>query len=369
MAKPGFYAVAKGRAPGVYRSWDDCDAQVRGFAGAKYKKFPSLREARAYIDMPASPSESSSTRSSAGPVTKAAMSHSTRNTAVASKEEEGWDVVYSDGACKGNGKTGSVAGIGVWWGHDDPRNLAERCPGSQTNNRAELIAIARVLESTPSSETPLMIKTDSTYSIKCLTEWLPGWERRGWKTSGGKPVLNIGIIRYIVALLELRYTFGQRVRFVYVKGHAGIEGNEGADGLANIGVRFPEVPEQDWETKRRYIEKAIKEIEEEEEPEVADKNIQTEFATDDEEFWREAEELDLDALDAPPPDSAGSRATALSSPRNGKSRTPVPDARITSTASSASRPSPAEYDEDEYGYDDLLDPDDLEAELAEAQGL
>lgn len=37
------------------------------------------------------------------------------------EDESGWDVVYSDGACKGNGKTGSVAGVGVWWGHDDPR--------------------------------------------------------------------------------------------------------------------------------------------------------------------------------------------------------------------------------------------------------
>ena len=37
------------------------------------------------------------------------------------QDESGWEVVYSDGACKGNGKAGSVAGIGVWWGRDDPR--------------------------------------------------------------------------------------------------------------------------------------------------------------------------------------------------------------------------------------------------------
>ena len=71
------------------------------------------------------------------------------------QDESGWDVVYSDGACKGNGKVGSTAGVGVWWGVNDKRygarsishtsltftcrNIAERCPGSQTNNRAELI--------------------------------------------------------------------------------------------------------------------------------------------------------------------------------------------------------------------------------------
>lgn len=70
--------------------------------------------------------------------------------------ESGWDVVYTDGACTSNGGRGARAGIGVWWGNEAPRsdklvlmknraygvwcrNLAERCPGEQTNNRAELI--------------------------------------------------------------------------------------------------------------------------------------------------------------------------------------------------------------------------------------
>lgn len=44
----------------------------------------------------------------------------TSNAEIAA-EEEGWDVVYSDGACKGNGQPGSIAGVGVWWGHNDPR--------------------------------------------------------------------------------------------------------------------------------------------------------------------------------------------------------------------------------------------------------
>lgn len=57
------------------------------------------------------------------------------------QDESGWLVVYTDGACKGNGRQGAIAGVGVWWGHNDPRNIAERCPGSQTNNRAELIVI------------------------------------------------------------------------------------------------------------------------------------------------------------------------------------------------------------------------------------
>jgi ribonuclease HI len=84
-------------------------------------------------------------------------------------DESGWDVVFCDGACKGNGRKGSYAGVGVWWGHGDQRsvllsilaysvrpepsyygrNIAERCPGEQTNNRAELIvSSAEILDIT-----------------------------------------------------------------------------------------------------------------------------------------------------------------------------------------------------------------------------
>lgn len=60
------------------------------------------------------------------------------------QDESNWLVVYTDGACKGNGQKTPVAGVGVWWGRNDPRNIAERCPGIQTNNRAELIVITFV---------------------------------------------------------------------------------------------------------------------------------------------------------------------------------------------------------------------------------
>jgi len=162
-------------------------------------------------------------------------------------DEVGYDVVYSDGSCRGNGKVGSVAGIGVWWGRNDPRNLAERCPGAQTNNRAELIAIVRVLETTPKSKVPLMIKTDSQYSINCFRQWMPKWSRNGFRTADGQPVKNQPVIRYLSALLDVRARVGQKVELKYVKGHVGIEGNEGADMLANRGAVMPEEPERDWE--------------------------------------------------------------------------------------------------------------------------
>ncbi|KDR85557.1 hypothetical protein GALMADRAFT_35681, partial [Galerina marginata CBS 339.88] len=146
-----------------------------------------------------------------------------------------WDIVYSDGACKGNGKVGSIAGVGVWWGPNDSRNIAERCPGDQTNNRAELIAILRVLETTPLTKKPLLIRTDSQYSISCFQFWISTWQKKNWCTAAGTPVKNAGIIRCISKHIDIRSKSGQKVVLEYVKGHSGFVGNEGADEMANRG--------------------------------------------------------------------------------------------------------------------------------------
>lgn len=166
-------------------------------------------------------------------------------------------IVYCDGACKNNGRQTPVAGVGVWWGPDDDRNIAERCPGAQTNNRAELIAIARVLETTPISKRKLVIKTDSQYSINCFTSWIENWKRKGFRTAKGDQVKNPSLIRYIDALLTYRRAKGQLVSLEYVPGHKGILGNEAADALANRGGLLPLVPERDWERLQAGLEKEL----------------------------------------------------------------------------------------------------------------
>ncbi|KAF9532113.1 ribonuclease H-like domain-containing protein, partial [Crepidotus variabilis] len=170
-------------------------------------------------------------------------------------DESKYEVVYSDGACKGNGKADPVAGIGVWWGHDDHRNLGERCPGEQTNNRAELIAILRVLEETPISKRPLLIKTDSKYSIDCLQNWFGKWSSTGWKNSSGQPVKNRGVIECIDKMIKIRNWKGQAVDLVYVKGHSGHVGNDGADFMANIGTTKSPLPDRDWEALLQKLTK------------------------------------------------------------------------------------------------------------------
>jgi len=172
-----------------------------------------------------------------------------------SSSAAGEDVVYTDGACAGNGQHGSVAGIGVWWGPIDTRNLSERCPGRQTNNRAELIAIIRALETSPITSMPLVIKSDSEYAIKCFTDWLPGWRRRNFTTSKGTPVKNVELIMYMDALFSVRGRSGQQVRLEHVRGHAGEEGNEGADALAVSGAKLQEVEEPNWDALRLRLER------------------------------------------------------------------------------------------------------------------
>ncbi|KAI9454389.1 hypothetical protein BJY52DRAFT_1225114 [Lactarius psammicola] len=169
------------------------------------------------------------------------------------------DVVYTDGACSGNGQPRPVAGIGVWWGPSDPRNLSERCPGSpQTNNRAELIAIIRALETAPITPIPLVIKTDSKYAMQCVDTWIHRWRKHDFRTSQGTRVKNSELIMYANALISMRNQAGQDVKFQHVPGHAGEAGNEGADALAVRGCKLRKVEAPNWDELRLQLEKALR---------------------------------------------------------------------------------------------------------------
>lgn len=148
-------------------------------------------------------------------------------------------VIYTDGSSRGNGKVGSRAGFGVFFGHGDPRNIAGRLAGEpQTNQRAELQAIYRALDAAPVKQT-VQIVTDSRYSINAVTQWAAGWKRKGWKTSEGEDVKNQDIIRAILERMEKRSKEGAQTFFKWVKGHDADEGNEQADALANQGALMP----------------------------------------------------------------------------------------------------------------------------------
>jgi ribonuclease HI len=135
--------------------------------------------------------------------------------------------IYSDGACKGNPGTGGWGALLVTDGH-----RKEICGGepNTTNNRMEMTAVIRALESLKRPST-VEVHTDSQYVQKGISEWMPGWKRRNWRTADGKPVKNQDLWLQLDALSQLH-----RIEWKWVRGHNGHPENERADALANQGV-------------------------------------------------------------------------------------------------------------------------------------
>ncbi|MCJ1360701.1 MAG: hypothetical protein MMC33_010710 [Icmadophila ericetorum] len=150
--------------------------------------------------------------------------------------------IHTDGSALRNGAEGALAGIGVYFGPNDKRNLSEALPGPrQTNQRAELTAILRALDTVP-RDRDVTIITDSRYAIDCVTNWYRNWKRNGWKTSAGKPVENKDLVESVLAKMDERSALNSQTLFEWIKGHANHPGNVAADKLAVDGARNAIVP-------------------------------------------------------------------------------------------------------------------------------
>jgi len=130
--------------------------------------------------------------------------------------------IYTDGACSGNPGPGGWGAVLRWRGKEKEIAGGDK---STTNNRMELTAVIRALESL-NRDVPVEVWSDSTYVIKGITEWIHGWKKRGWKRKGGE-VLNVELWKQ---LDELSHRY--QIKWHWVKGHAGHPLNERADRLA-----------------------------------------------------------------------------------------------------------------------------------------
>ena len=141
--------------------------------------------------------------------------------------------IWTDGACKGNPGPGGWGALLRYGDHEKELFGGERLT---TNNRMELMAVIEALSSLK-RRCDVIIHTDSKYVQLGITEWIPNWIRRGWKTADRKPVKNADLwqrLHEVAARHDIHWR--------WVKGHAGIDGNERADELANRGVESVSSP-------------------------------------------------------------------------------------------------------------------------------
>lgn len=96
-----------------------------------------------------------------------------------------------------------------------------------TNNQGELMAVLQLFRATAHLDDDLLILCDSQYVINCVTKWMSGWKRKGWRKADGKPVMNVELLKEIDEALV-----GRTYRFEWVKGHANHPLNEAADARA-----------------------------------------------------------------------------------------------------------------------------------------
>ena len=136
-------------------------------------------------------------------------------------------VLFADGACSGNPGPGGWGALLRYREHE--KELSGGEPAT-TNNRMELLAVIHGLEALK-RPARVRIFTDSQYVMKGITEWLPAWKRRGWKTVDRQPVKNADLWQRLETALT-----PHRVEWEWVRGHSGVADNERVDQLARAAI-------------------------------------------------------------------------------------------------------------------------------------
>lgn len=204
-----FYGVHTGRETGVFESWTVVEPLVKGFPGAKFKKFKTKAEAIEFVE-----SGGVSVSNNHGDVSSVSRDVVTT---------EGVHI-FTDGAHSAKTKK---SGFGVWF--TPPLNdlsVSQSLPDGTTNQEAELTAIVTALDFAQSlalqSATPITIWTDSDYSMKCLLVFIIKWRKHGWTTSSGGEVKHRQLIERGADLLQ---SLGDRVKLRHIK-ELGLESHQ-----------------------------------------------------------------------------------------------------------------------------------------------
>lgn len=231
MAKQKYYVVWQGRKTGIFTDWPTTQASVAGFSGASHKSFLTRAEAEsAYKEKPV--------QTKKPPVTTFKDKASNMQEQSSSYTlDPAFDVhIFCDGGCDPNpGKSGS--GVAVY----QSGKLAKLYHGLHasfgTNNTAELNALnqAMLIAAEKLKENKkVQILSDSTYSIKAMTQWGSNWKKTGRMDGKGKPLANAELIK---EMFDLYSVIAKEITITHVSAHIGIEGNELADRLSTLAIR------------------------------------------------------------------------------------------------------------------------------------
>ena len=196
-------------------------------------------------------------------------------------------IVFTDGACINNGKPDAKAGLGVYFGENDKRNVSKRITGKQTNNTAELsgvIEVFTILKDEITEGKQIKIYTDSSYVIKCCGNYGEKCEKKEWKNKKGY-IPNHELVKSIYELFKQN----KCVTIEHIKAHTGKQdylskGNEGADLLANKSVEDTFTEEDSEETDEKKEESEEEKEEEKEEDEEVKEKEEDEEEKEEEQF-------------------------------------------------------------------------------------
>ena len=216
-----YYAVAVGKTVGIFTEWNDCKDQITGFPKSKYKKFKTKEEAEKYIVLNSGKYDSKIT--------------DFFNIEPLNVIQNNGGFIYTDGGCINNGKSNAKAGIGIYFGDGDPRNVSERIEGKQSNNTAELKAIIKafkIVENELNKGSVMTIVTDSEYAIKCATSYGEKCAKNGWKAD----IPNKELVKDVYILNK-----HPNIGFLHILSHTNKMdihsiGNREADNLASKAI-------------------------------------------------------------------------------------------------------------------------------------
>ena len=220
-----FYAVANGKTTGIFHTWNECSDSIKGYKKAIYKKCDTNKEAEEFLRIHSS-----------------SISETNTEKEITSFIPDYY--VYTDGACSNNGKSNASAGIGVFFGENDPRNISKKIEGKQTNNTAELTALIEVysiIESDIQHHQKVAIVSDSKYAILCVTTYGEKCQKKGWEN------IDIPNKELVQQAYEIYQRHSVNIQFIHIEAHTNKTdihslGNDSADKLANQAIGMETCP-------------------------------------------------------------------------------------------------------------------------------